>query len=255
MSKRIAMIVLGLALAASSLTALAAEPAPKYGVLSLIGDKLNVVGYQTSTGTRLDPNRASAITVPDSGFDATALRTVEEAVKRLGGPNEVMLYAISAPKLVDNPTALFDGDKLVLAPALVDGMRKDGATHLLLLTRHRQEAQLRAANAWLGVGRLEGLGYYIDLQQGMTAVEDGEPMRGFIAPYVYLRLSLVDLGNLRILRQKTITASDTIAARRKQESANSNPWTMLTANEKLDTLNRMIGNEMKEAVPALLATP
>ena len=53
--------------------------------------------------------------------------------------------------------------------------------------------RLRASNAWVGDGPLEGVGFYVDRYQDVVDAETGSPSRGFLAPYVSLRLSLVAL--------------------------------------------------------------
>ena len=48
-----------------------------------------------------------------------------------------------------------------------------GFTHLLLLTRHRGEGRIRTADGTIGIGRLEGLGFYVDRETRMPGERGG----------------------------------------------------------------------------------
>ena len=52
-----------------------AHAAPSYAVLSLVGDKLDVVTYQMATGSKLDANSHNALALPQDEFDLAACRT------------------------------------------------------------------------------------------------------------------------------------------------------------------------------------
>jgi hypothetical protein len=129
-----------------------------------------------------------------------------------------------------------------------------GATRLLLLTKHRDEADLRATNDEnLGTGMLDGIGFYLDTVMPMTYTDTGESGRGFIAPFVYVRISLIDIATARLIAQKIVKSSKLHVAGRRREAID--PWDVLTPSEKVDTLRSMIEEEIARAVPALAATP
>ncbi|MDC8770616.1 hypothetical protein [Roseateles albus] len=228
----------------------AASPETKFAALSLIGDSINVVTFQTTVGSKLDRNIKQSAAIPDAPFDVTALRTIQASVKELKGPGEVLLYRSPSIDLFGDPWALFDGNKLLLPPNLVEAMKKDGASHLLLLTRNRQDAKLATTQGAVGSGRLEGIGFYIDRQKRMYNTDTLESGQGFLAPYTYLQLSLVDLSNAQVLQQQTISSSQTIGSARSKDGFD--PWQALSPEDKVDTLERMIEKELRQAVPALI---
>lgn len=224
---------------------------PKYGVVSLLGESISVTGTRPTTGSRIDQSDKIAIAVPDAGFDATALRTIEETVKQLAPQSSTMLFAIKAPNWVDNPAGLFDGSKVLMSPKLIAAMKADGATHLLLLTRHNAEVQLRFEDRWETKGRAEGLGFYIDRQLRVINSTSRETSVGYLAPHANMRLSLVDLGTATVVSQQIITASNIFSPSLKQTSAD--PWQSLDGKQKLVVLNTLIEDALKNALPPLLA--
>ena len=54
-----------------------------YAVLALIGDKINIVGHQSTTGSNMDRNRQAPLTVDGRGLDETAILAAIDAIKRL----------------------------------------------------------------------------------------------------------------------------------------------------------------------------
>ncbi len=224
---------------------------PRYGVLSLIGRQVKVVTAQPTTGSHLDQNIQDPREISTDVFDLEALRVIQSSLGVVdpdGG--QVLLYKSVAGQ-VDRSADLFDGNKVTLPPDQLATMKADGATRLLLLTRHRQEAELKAQHSRIGGGRLEGLGFYVNYHQRMRRSDTGEVGVGWIAPYVYLRLSLVDLETGTLLATQNIRGSRTVAASRAEDSVN--PWDALTTQQKLDALVRMLDHELRAAVPKVLA--
>lgn len=224
----------------------------RYGVLSLIGRKLDIVTAQPTTGTHLDPNLQDMRELPDDTFDIEALRVVQAGVRSaVPGGGQVLLYKSRSADLPQRAVELFDGNKVRIPDELLAQMKADGATRLLMITRHRQEAELKAAHSRVGDGRLEGMGYFVNYHQRMHRSDTGETGIGFLAPYVYLRLSLVDLETGSLLAEQYIRGSTTFSAARAKEGVS--PWDVLNAQEKLNTLLRIMGRELRAAVPKVLA--
>lgn len=242
------LLILGAALLAC--TAQAQGTAPKYGVVSLLGESITVTGSRPTTGSRVDQNDKLTIPLPDAGFDATALRTIEETVKTLAPQSATLLFRIKAPHWVENPSSLFESNKVAMSPKLIEAMKADGATHLILLTRMRAETQLRFENGWEGKGRVEGLGFYIDREQWVVNKATGHGAQGYLAPHAYLRLSLVDLSNATVIKRSTVATAHIYSTTVKQTV--SDPWQSIDGAEKLKVLNQMIEDELKTALGALL---
>ncbi|CAN5245793.1 hypothetical protein BH11PSE10_BH11PSE10_02090 [soil metagenome] len=230
--------------------ALAADAPAKYAVLSLIGSKLNLVTAQNPTGSNFDRNIKQSVPLTKALFDNQALATIQDLLLTRQPPRDVALY-LSSPTALLAPNELFVGKKAALPAALIDGMRADGATHLLLLSRNPQEAMLQMVGSNIGHGRLEGVGFYLDRDTVINAAESQESNRSFLAPYVYLRLSLIELAGGNVLAEQTIRRSTMLSASTSKTSVN--PWDALGPAEKIDLLNELLADELKLAVAAVLA--
>ena len=75
----------------------------------------------------------------------------------------------------------------------------------------------------------------------------GERTQGFIAPFVFFRLALVELATGKVLAEQTVRESTSIA---NQRSAGA--WDALTAEQKVRILNQLVRRETQRALPELL---
>ncbi|MCV2349631.1 hypothetical protein [Paucibacter sp. Y2R2-4] len=217
---------------------------PKFAALSLIGNTLNVITYRPTVGTKLDSNLKQSADLPGAPFDITALRTIQSAIGASDAGRDVLLYTAPKTELFGRPGALFDGDQLRLPNDLAASMKKDGATHLVLVTRSRHEAQFKVTTGTIGTGQLEGIGFYIDRHKKTRNLDSGEHSFGYLAPFVCLQLSLVELSSAKVLRQETINASKIIGTVQNPQDG-LNPWQALSNEEKVSTLDQMIERELQ----------
>lgn len=238
-------------LLASSLTPTIGRAAetPRYGALSLIGREVAVVRHRKQVGSNIDRNEKSSYQLEQDLFDDEALRVIQASLEKADA-GKPLLYRSQDPALFDRPWSLFDDDKVVLPDDLVAAMKADGAQRLLLLTRHRQDADLHARNTSEGSGKLEGIGFYIDRTKKMHRSDTGESGRGFLAPYVYLRLSLVNLADRRLIGDQVIDGSRTISTAHNEDSFD--PWDVLTPEQKVATLLAILDQHLGNAVPRVL---
>lgn len=150
--------------------------------------------------------------------------------------------------LVDQPKALDEGGGAeLMLPVLKEMLAKVGATHLLLVSKHRGEARLLFADGRMGNGFLEGLGFYIDRNNRVENVQTGDTSFGYLAPFAYFRVALIDLAASRVLGEEVVTASRAIGAQDK-----SNPWDVLSGDQKVTLLQDFIRAETRRAVTALV---
>jgi hypothetical protein len=247
---RITCIVL---FAAAQAQAAGSEP-PCYAMLSLIGDKLDIVVYQMQTSSNIEQNRHEALPINDALFDNTAADAAGEAVRKLvPGAALVVLNSRSAA-LFEKQRELFaeQGASVALPDAIKTALKRENATHLILITKHRDDADLRFDNRHDGSGKLEGLGYYLDGTTLTKPGEGGETGRGYLAPYVYIKVSLIDAKTLKLIGKQIVKASQTVSAARAIESAN--PWDALTNAQKVRIIDQMIRREITRVVLELMKT-
>jgi hypothetical protein len=226
--------------------------APRYAVLSLIGDALTIVTYQSSTGSSMDTNRHESIPMTGAPFDKTALKATDAALRKLDPETAIVLLTASSPSLYQEQEKLFSESRLTVPEEIVNALRRSGATRAIVLTKYRGDARLDAENRHLGSGKLSGLGFYVDRQHRLSRSDTGERGVGFLAPFVYVRLSLVDVATLAVLREEIVTAATTLSAARSKDTAN--PWDVLTPAQKVESINSMTTREVARAIPVLVGT-
>jgi hypothetical protein len=239
-------VVFSLMLSVASAQAGSDSEPRKYAVISLIGDSLTVVTYRPGTGSQLDRNVRETIALPDAGFDHATLLAAGEALKGAEPSGSVSLLQLPSVGLGTDQRRLLDGQQFAPPEELTVALKKEGATHLLLITKHRAEANLQTSHSKTGSGMLEGLGYYIDRQLRMQRSDTGEVGIGFLAPYAYFKVSLIDLASSTVLKQHAVVATTTVSSARNSEGVD--PWGALSPTQKITTLLGLVKREMPIAV-------
>ena len=221
----------------------------RLALVSAIGDTMSVVAYRPGIGSQLDQNTRQIVALPDSTFDDTAIEAAKAAVKRLPAFSAMSIVVPSVDAASSKSTT--SAGRLVPSPELQSILRDSGATHLLLLTKHRASSLLKTSRGSTGTGHIEGLGFYIDRVKRLRRSDTGESGTGFLAPFAYFRVSLVDLASLEILKDEVVLASTTLSAARLKEGFD--PWEILTAEEKVKLLQQLIKSEVSRVVPNLMS--
>lgn len=236
-----------------SVTTAMAEPAStprKYAVLSVIGDSLTIVTFQPGTGSRLDRNVRSTIVLPSPVFDNTALLAVDEAIRKEEPGAQTALLSVPGLQSRIHQERVVEGQPFSPPEELTEALGKVAATHLFLVARHRSEAGLPTTHGRLGSGTLEGLGFYIDGQTRLKRADTGESGIGFLAPYAYFSVSLIELPSMKVLRQQRITSATTLSSARNTTGADA--WGALSSSRKIAILREFVTREIAKAIPVLV---
>ena len=231
----------------------AATAAPSYAVISLVGDSLDVVTYQPQVGSQLDSNTHMRLALSQDELDTAALRAIDRSLRASRPGARVALLAASTPDSFANQDRLFSGDHVTLPAEIDAAVHREGAAMLVLVTKHHGEARLQVADGFIGSGKLEGLGYYLDTNKHLRTVDTGVRSTGYLAPFVYVDVNLVDVATGTLLKRATITTGHVIGTSKKAEAVH--PWDALTSEEKVRTLKNLLTSELRAAMPALLDDP
>jgi hypothetical protein len=224
-------------------------PYKKVAVTSLIGDVMTVDIYSKRVGTMIDSNQQEKLTVPSPVFDELALKTASEAVtKALPSASVATLAVAAAGSDLDPAQFLVDG-RIAASHRLAVALRDAGFTHLLVIAKQRAPARLKMTHNSVGSGYLQGIGFYVDNILKTQRTDTQETGTGFVAPYVYIKLALVDLASLNQIREQVITDSRVRSAARNKEAFDA--WGALTAGEKVSLLQELIRANVSEAAPLL----
>ena len=223
---------------------------PSYAVISLVGDQLDVVAYQPQIGSQLDSNTHLHLALSQDELDIAALRAINRSLRAALPGARVALLAASTPESFANQDRFFSGDRVTLPAEIDAAVHREGAATLVLVTKHRSLARLHLADGFVGSGKLEGLGYYLDTEIALHDVDTGDHSVGYLAPYVYVDVSLVDVATGKLLKRASITAGHVITT--PNAATTVHPWDALTSEEKVSRLKVLLTSELEKTVPALV---
>lgn len=221
-------------------------------VLSLLGDELTTVHRRFATGSQLDPNRRESIPIDDPAFDRTAMDAAERALaealpaaERLRfGIRDKALFAIQDGLLEPGPAS--DG----MRKGLQGLLQKSGATHLLLITKRRDDFLFKLGDGdTTGIGKVSGVGLFIDNNTEMRDLTTGQHGTGFFVCYAYVRATLVEAATLRVVASRigTEQAMTTPIGVKDAKTA----WDAMPNKAKLENLMRAIDSAVYDAVRQL----
>ncbi|HUP98731.1 MAG TPA: hypothetical protein VM073_12345 [Usitatibacter sp.] len=231
----------------------AAAQQRQYAILSLVGDELTIVLREMSTGTRIDKNTEVKVPLGTASLDRAMLLAVDDAVRRAEPTAKPILLAPRDPRLFDAAMRSLDaGGTAAVFEAVRPVLASSKATHLLLITKHRHRAMLRLRDGHVGSGYLTGLGFYVDhgsdTKGSSVGMADAE--RGFISPYTYFNVAVVDIASGRVLAEQYVVGSN---AHGVTSGTIGNAWRALTDQEKDAQITRLLQEEAARVVPKVLA--
>lgn len=248
---RRALVVLGLVGLATAPAAQAADQ--RYAVLSLIGDTINLVWWQPPTGSHIDHNERQSVPTPDGSLDNVALLAVDDTLRSANPSVKATLLASRNAKLFALQSQMLDrgADAGELLAAVQGLLQQSQATRLILVLKNRSDAHLPLRFDYAGSGKLTGLGFYVDRHMMLRDSESGVLDRGFIAPYAYVELALIDVQTMTTIRRSVAHEATTVATASSPNAVN--PWGALTNTQKSRELERLLKAAIARAVPELLA--
>lgn len=222
----------------------------KYALVSLVGDGLLIVQREMSTGSRIDRNRREVMALTNPVLDNTMLLAIDDRMHAQDRSVKTMMLGVRDPHLfaLQSRNLEAGGGLAALLEAVTPIARKAGATHLVLAAKYSDEARLKLADGSIGAGRIEGLGFYLDEASRVENRKDHSNTSGFIAPFAYFSLSLVDLSTGAIVAQEIVRESQVAPNDQAQT-----PWTALTGEQKVRMLQEMMRSEVGRVLPGLLA--
>lgn len=220
----------------------------KFAALSLLGDNVQLLNLTPARGDTVQSGDWTA--TPAGGLDNAALQALNEAVKAVDDKRQVKLYTTSTRSLFGDPAKLFVDGKLALPGKLGEAVRQSGAARLLLVTRSRQEPALAAALPGRILATIEGPGFVLDQRPSGQIGFDGQVGLPVLAPYVSIRVSVVDLTDMRLLREQSLAAASRLPVAREDAA---NPWAAMTAEQRVKALEALIEAELPKSVKGLVA--
>jgi hypothetical protein len=246
---RRALLAASLASAAALAVPMAAQAQEqrRVAIVSALGDSITVVQSEPTTGSHFKDRRVEDVfPVPEGIFDVYALGQLQ---KGLAGGNALLIpLKLKSASALGDADKLIDGSRWVGSDMLNQALKELNASHLVLLRPLRGPARVQMAQNTMGQGQLRGLGFYLDRNTFVRAESEAiAARRGFLAPYVYAELCVIDVA------QGTVSASVPI---RFAESMTTNSvdgagdaWDLLTTKQKIETLQESIRDEVAKQLP------
>ena len=223
--------------------------ARRYGVLSAMGDRLTVVAYQPTTGTRIDRNERWDVPIGSTQLDDAALLAVRSGLPPTAADGTAF-YRV-APDQFPRWQAMVDRGTVAMPVDVASALTRDGVTHLVLVVKLRSAASVQIFDGRIGSGNLEGLGLYLDHGMEMRTRETGARGKGFIAPYVYVQLALVDVAAARIVARESVKVARAHSA--ATSATGRDPWEALSAEQKSQLIGDVIATDVRDATERLVA--
>ncbi len=242
-----------LLLACAGLAQAQTAPAPRYAVLSLVGKQLDIVHYTISTGSNIRPSAVTVVPISSTTFDDYALVTAEALIQHFepGAAPDLLatedqdLYRLQGELEGKNAEARAGQE------ALKGVLGNTQAPHTILITRHRGDARFQMVDASVGSGRVEGLGYYIDNNESIQMSDSGETGYGYLAPFAYLKLSLIDTRTQAPIRHK-IVAESMLFPNIGRDAVGLSAWNVMSAEQKIERTKNVLRVALEKGIPALL---
>jgi hypothetical protein len=220
----------------------------KFAALSLLGDSVQLLNLTPARGDTVQTGEWTA--KPAGGLDNAVLQALNTAVKAGDEKREIKLYTSTTRSLFGDPAKLFVDGKLSLPGNLAAAVRSGGAGKLLLVTRSIQEPGLIATLPARIHTSLEGPGFVLDQRPSGQIGFDGQGGLPVFAPYVSIRVALIDLGDLRLRREQSLAVGARLPVARE---AATNPWAATTPEQRVQALEALIEAELPKAVAGLVA--
>ena len=156
----------------------AAVNPPVYAVLSLVGDQLGVVVAQIQNDLNFAPYKREILPIGNRLFDDSVISAAGNAIHKVVPNAELSALRTNSPVLFDKQRRLFEenGSVISVPAAIKQALQQQKATHLVLVTKHRDDINLRFGKSRAPGDKLEGLGFYVD--DTPTSAE----ARSFISP-------------------------------------------------------------------------
>jgi hypothetical protein len=229
-----------------SLLALDAH-AQRYAVISLIGDRMQIAYASGVEGQPVDRITRRYVALDDTTIDRAALLAANDKLRELvPGSDPVLLQAFDRT-LFD--TSAGTASVIEWVRQTVKDQKGTKVTRALIVAKTTYDGVPALQKPFVGSGTLEGVGFFVGRTPPATGMDPNSAGPGFLSPFAYFEVSVVDLNSGRVLRSERGLASDLISA---SGTDTGNPWDALSGQQKVKKLTDMVRAELGMVMPKLL---
>ena len=232
--------------AAAGFTA-AVSHAQRYAVISLIGDRMQIAYARGVEGQPVDRIDRRYLPLDDTTIDRAALLAANDKLRELApGSDPVLLQAFERP-LFDTSAGIASVVEWVRQT--VKDQKGARVTRALLITKSTYDGIPALQKPYVGNGTLEGVGFFLGRTPPAPNMDPNSAGPGFLCPFAYFEVSVVELASGRVLRSERGLASNTLSA---TGTDTGNPWDAISGQQKVKTLVEMVRTELNLVMPKLL---
>jgi hypothetical protein len=224
-----------------------------YALLSLVGDQFTVVTRREETGSRIDQNLRRSYPIDGATLDDMAVDAAERVLKRLKPLAEVVRFSIRDARLFELQDKLLteSAESRGMREALAKLLREHQATRLVVVTKWRDDARFDLYEKTTGTGKISGLGFYVEPFERIRRLDSGEEAFGFLGPYAYVNVTVVDVASMTRIR--SVQSRESEMKLPVHSSGAVSAWHALTPAAKVDALERVLRRAVEKATAAAIA--
>ena len=223
-----------------------AQAQQRFAVISLIGDRMELAYAKGVDGQPVDRIERRYIPLDDSRIDRYTLLAANDVLKKLApGPDPVLLQAFDRSyfDVTSGTSVIIDWTRQLVKDA------KPKVTHALLITKIQYEGVPALQKPFVGGGTLEGVGFFVGREAPPKGMDPNSGGPGFLSPFAYFQVTLVDLASGKVVREEKGTASNMLSA---TGTDSGNPWDTLSAGQKLQAIIDLVKRELEIVLPKVL---
>ena len=213
----------------------------RLGIFSLLGDSVRVVARETQE-----------VLFKDVRMDDTAFVTARAAVLASYPQAQVSLHLPRVQMDVADQVALGAamGHRGELPDWIVETAREASLSHLLLITSNTGAMEFRTGMTQVvGSNLVTGVGFYVSADHRVTNTRTGAVSSGYLAPFVQLRLTLIDAASRTVLQSTNLSEGFIVGP---PEAEAPDPWRFLTREQKAQALQRLLKDNIARGTATVL---
>jgi hypothetical protein len=224
------------------------------GVYVMLGDRIELTVAEPVRNVIANRFERRSVDVPQARFDAVAMQKLREVAQSLHGQARLHFYRSRELLAVEQQRQVVADARAGGLPAwIVQTVEQQRLSHVLLVTRETVPTQARTGGPGthtVGRGTVSGLGWYVDPTYMVANSETRVMSGGLLIPHVVLRLTLMDVDSAAVVRNELLDEQWVSAPR--QALAQSDPWSQIDDNEKVQTLRDALAGGLEQRATRLL---
>jgi hypothetical protein len=239
--ERRSLLICSVSLLVAHAQARAGVSAWRVGVFSLLGNSVRVVARELQE-----------VMFKDVGMDDIVLRTAENVLHAQLPQTQVILQRAAEQVNINDQLEIGTqaGRRGELPDWITQVATTERLTHVLLITSNIGAMEFRTGMTQVvGNNRVTGIGFYVGADGRTTNSRTGAVSSGYLAPFVQLRLSLIDVSQRSVVASTSLSDGFIVGP---PEVEASDPWKFMSRAEKTRALQQLLASNVQRGVEDLI---